>query len=66
MKNHGPLYVQVCYLLADDQIVARKFGAFKPIRDSYPRLVLSMDKLDFSREGIRHCSIADWLLAASE
>ena len=66
IKNHEPLYVQVCYLLADEGIVAREFGAFKPIKDSYPRLVLSMDKLDFSQGGIRHRSITDWLLKETQ
>ena len=62
VKNHEPLYIQVCYLLADEAIVAREFSAFRPIKDSYPKLVLSMDKLNFSQGGIRHQSIIDWLL----
>jgi len=63
IKGYEPLYVQVCYLLADEQVVEREFGAFRPIRDSYPRLVLSMDRIDFSRGGIRHMNIEDWLLS---
>jgi predicted AAA+ superfamily ATPase len=62
MKNNEPLYIQVCYLLADEDIVSREFGAFRPIKDSYPKMVLSMDKFDFSRDGIRHQLITDWLL----
>jgi len=61
-KNHEPIYIQVCYLLADESIIEREFGAFRPIRDSYPKIVLSMDRFDFSRDGIRHYSIEDWLL----
>lgn len=49
-------------LSLNETVVAREFGAFRPIKDSYPKLVLSMDKLDFSQGGIRHRSISDWLL----
>jgi predicted AAA+ superfamily ATPase len=62
VKNHEPLYIQVCYLLADEAIIDREFGAFKPIKNSYPKLVLSMDKVNFSHDGIRHQTITDWLL----
>ena len=66
VKNNKPIYVQVCYLLADESVVAREFGAFRPIRDSYPKMVLSMDKVDFSRDGIQHYSISDWLFEESD
>jgi predicted AAA+ superfamily ATPase len=66
VKDHEPLYVQVCYLLADEGIIEREFGAFKPIKDSYPKIVLSMDRFDFGRNGIRHHSISDWLLTKAE
>jgi predicted AAA+ superfamily ATPase len=63
VKNQEPLYVQVCYLLADESIVQREFDAFKPIKNNYHKIVLSMDRFDFSRNGIRHFPIYDWLLA---
>jgi predicted AAA+ superfamily ATPase len=66
VKDNEPLYVQVCYLLADEGIVEREFGAFSPIKDSYPRIVLSMDRLDFSQNGIRHHFLIDWLLGNTE
>jgi predicted AAA+ superfamily ATPase len=56
------IYVQVCYLLADESIIEREFGAFAPIKDAYSRIVLSMDTFDMSREGIRHRNLIDWLL----
>ena len=62
IKDNQPQYIQVCYLLADEGIIEREFGAFKPIRDSYPKPVLSMDSFDFSQNGIQHQSIIDWLL----
>lgn len=62
VKDNEPLYVQVCYLLADENIVEREFGAFKPIRNTYPKIVLSMDSFDFKRDGILHFNLIDWLL----
>ena len=31
------------------------------IEDNYPKYVLSLDKVDFSRNGIIHKNIIDWL-----
>lgn len=50
------------YILADDSVVEREFGAFKNIEDNYPKYVLSMDKFDFSQNGIIHKNVIDWLL----
>ena len=32
------------------------------INDNYPKYVLSLDKTDFSRDGIIHKNIISWLL----
>ena len=56
------IYIQVTYILADDLIIEREFGAYNKIDDNYPKYVLSMDKFDFSRNGIIHKNIIDWLL----
>ena len=40
----------------------REFGAYKGIEDNYPKYVLTMDKHDFSQEGIIHKNVIDWLL----
>ena len=54
-------YIQVCYLLGSEETVRREFGAFSSIRDASPRYVLSLDRLDFSRDGITHMNIRDFL-----
>lgn len=54
-------YIQVCYLLADETVAAREFGAFSSIKDSCPRYVLSLDLLDFTHDGITHINIRDFL-----
>ena len=56
------IYIQVAYILADDSVIEREFGAFKTIEDNYPKYVLTMDKFDFSQNGIIHKNVIDWLL----
>ena len=55
-------YYQVAYLLASEETVSREFCVFNSVKDNYPKFVLSMDKLDFSQNGIIHKNITDWLL----
>lgn len=55
-------YFQVAYLLYNDKVIEREFGAFKSIDDNYPKYVISMDKFDMSQNGIIHKNIIDWLL----
>ena len=61
-KGDEKLYFQVCYLLATDETAQREFGAYSSVKDNYPKYVLSMDKFDFSRDGIIHKNIIDWLM----
>ena len=56
------IYIQVAYILADDTVIDREFGAYKGIEDNYPKYVLTMDKHDFSQEGIIHKNVINWLL----
>lgn len=61
-KTGEKLYYQVTYLLESDKVQEREFGAFKDIDDNYPKYVLSLDRADFSKNGIIHKNIIDWLL----
>ena len=61
-KNGEKLYVQVCYLLADDRTVEREFGAYKCIPDNYPKYIVSLDEISRSRDGIKHLNIHEFLL----
>ena len=40
----------------------REFGALMSVPDQYGKLVLSMDKFDFSADGIRHRCLLDFLV----
>ena len=59
-------YYQVSYLLASEKTVEREFGSLLDIGDNYPKYVLSMDRIDMSRDGIIHLNIIDWLLRKSD
>ena len=61
-KTEEKLYFQVAYLLQDDKVIAREFGAYKEVGDNFPKYVLSLDKANFSKDGIIHKNIIDWLL----
>ena len=61
-KTNEKMYIQVTYLLTDENVIKREFGAFNEIKDNYPKYVLSLDKADFSQNGIIHKNIIDWLL----
>ena len=56
------IYIQVAYILSDESVIRREFDAYKKIEDNYPKYVISMDKFDFSQNGIIHKNIIDWLL----
>lgn len=61
-KGSDILYVQVCYLLAAPETVKREFENLERIKDNYPKCVISGDIPDFSRNGIKHYNIIDFLL----
>ena len=61
-KQGEKLYVQVTYLLASEETILRKFGAYDNVRDNFPKYVVSMDEFDMSRNGIKHRNIRDFLL----
>lgn len=59
-------FIQVAYYLATKETIEREFGAFKPISDAAPKYVLSLDRFDYSRDGIAHLNIVDYLLGKTE
>lgn len=61
-NDEEKLYFQVAYLVEQPKTEAREFGVYKEINDNYPKYVLSLDKADFSKDGIIHKNIIDWLL----
>lgn len=62
IKGNQKEYYQVAYYLYDKKVIDREFGAFSNIPDNFPKYVLSFDKMDFSRDGIIHKNVLDFLL----
>ena len=60
--KNDKIYVQVTYLLASEETIEREFGVLEQIPDNFPKYVVSMDEIDFSRNGIKHMNIRDFLL----
>lgn len=61
-KDGKKEYYQVAYLLSDEKVIEREFGAYKSVNDNYPKYVLSLDRINFSKDGIIHKNIIEWLL----
>jgi len=63
IKQGKKIYVQVAYLLADENTRKREFGNLQSITDNYPKYVVTLD--DFFREsdfeGIKHLNLRDFL-----
>lgn len=55
-------YIQVTYLLAEESIIEREFSALEAIEDNFPKVVISMDRINRSRNGVVHKNIIDFLL----
>lgn len=51
----------MAYLLSNERVVEREFGAFDAIEDNYPKYVISMDTMNFSRNEIYHMNLLDFL-----
>ena len=55
IKNDCTLYVQVTYMLMDEQTIEREYAPLECIADNYEKLVVSLDDLQMpSRNGIKH------------
>lgn len=61
-KGSEKFYVQAAYMLTDEKVIEREFGAYRNIADNYPKYVISLDRLPVSRDGIIHMNLADFLL----
>ena len=62
-KGDEVVYVQVAYLISEEKTFNREFGNLIPIKDNYPKYVISMTPyMDSSQwEGIIHIPFADFL-----
>ena len=63
-KNNEKIYVQVAYLLSEQQTIEREFSPLLYIKDNYPKYVLSMDDNIWGNDykGIKRLNIIDFIL----
>ena len=62
-KREVRRYIQVCYLLADENIIDREFAPLFAIQDNHYKAVLSMDETTAANiNGVHRINIADFLL----
>ena len=55
-------YIQVADYLSSEEVMKREFGAFDYVKDNYPKYIITMDRIDYSQNGIKHLNIEDFLL----
>ncbi len=61
-KKGEKLYIQACYLLADEKVIEREYGSLLEINDNHPKLVVSLDKFaPKNKEGVVHLHLKDFL-----
>ena len=65
-KNSERLYVQVSYLMPDQTTRDREFSSLESVPDQYDKLVLSLDMVNFARNGVKHRNLVEWLLEPYE
>jgi len=60
------IYIQVAYLLSNQETIDREFNILLKINDNYPKYVISADELIGSNyKGIIHLNIKDFLIKTS-
>ena len=64
-RNGSRFYVQVAGFLAAPEMLEQKLSVLRSIRDNYPKIIVSMDRVNFSQGGIIHQNIVDFLLTPS-
>lgn len=61
-KGKRKIYIQAAYLLSDEQVIEREFGAYTGIGDHYPKYVITLDRTTLMRDGIIHLNLIDFLI----
>ena len=61
-KPGKKIYVQVAFSIPNEDTKNREFGAYNVINDNYPKYVITLDKLKYEFNGIKHVNLIDFLL----
>ena len=64
IKGDEVEYYQVTQTMLSEETREREFGSLRPIRDNFPKTILTLDRLGLGTEGgIRVVNLYDWLLS---
>ena len=61
-KPDKKIYIQVAFSIPNEETKIREFGAYDVINDNYPKYVITMDKMTYDYNGIKHVNLIDFLL----
>ena len=63
-SNKERVYIQVAYLLANEETIQREYGSLRGIKDNYPKYIISMSPLvkRNNDEGIIHLGLREFLI----
>ena len=60
-KHDKTIYIQVSESILDENTREREFNPLEKISDNYPKYVLTLDDWDYSKNGITHLNVIDFL-----
>ncbi len=61
-KQNETMYVQVAYLITNENTIQREYGNLLKIKDNYPKFVVSMDEFQGNTyHGIKHLHLREFL-----
>ena len=61
MKTNEIKYIQVSLTVSDEKTYEREMSAFDEIKDNYPKYLITTDRLDYSKNGIIHLNLFEFL-----
>lgn len=62
-KNGEYKYIQVALYIDNEETRNREFNALKDIDDNFSKYLITLDKTNHSRDGIKHINIFDFLMS---
>jgi len=62
LKGDQRLYMQVSASILDENTAKREFEPFYSIADNYPKYIVTMDRVNMSKDGILHLNLYDFLM----
>ena len=61
-KPNKKIYIQVAFSIPNEETKKREFGAYDNINDNYTKYIISLDKITYEYNGIKHVNLIDFLL----